>query len=83
MLKQFFKNDDKLQKSAQFEILNVCRKSMKAENGLKFLTELCFGMNEAKDSCLLDSKVAFLKSGQNAAGIYPFLNEALRHVKDI
>ena len=59
-------------------------KAQKRQNGLKFPSELCFGiMNATKDSYLLDSKVAFLKSGQNAAGIYPFLNEALRHVKDI
>ena len=46
---------------------------MKALNGLKFLSELCFGiMKAAKDSYLLISKVAFLKSGQNAAGICPF-----------
>ena len=46
---------------------------MKAQNGLKFPSELCFGiMNAAKDSYLLNSKVAFLKSGQNAAGICPF-----------
>ena len=48
-------------------------KSMKAQNGLKFLSELCIGiMNAAKDSYLLNSKVAFLKSGQNAAEICPF-----------
>ena len=29
-------------------------------------------MNATKDSYLLNSKVAFLKSGQNAAGIWPF-----------
>ena len=56
-----------------FTTLNICRKSMKAQNGLKFLSELCFGiMNAAKDSHLLNSKVAFLKNGQNAAGICPF-----------
>ena len=41
---------------------------MKAQNGLKFPSELCFDiMNVTKDSHLLNSKVAFLKSGQNAA----------------
>ena len=46
---------------------------MKAQNGLKFPSELCFGiMNATKDSYLLNSKVAFLKSGQNAAGNFPF-----------
>ena len=46
---------------------------MNAQNGLKFPSELCFCiMNTAKDWYLLNSKVAFLKSGQNAAGIYPF-----------
>ena len=46
---------------------------MKAQNGLKIPSELCFGiMNVTKDSYLLNSKVAFLKSGQNAAGICPF-----------
>ena len=46
---------------------------MKAQNGLKFPSELCFGiMNVTKDSYLLNSKVKFLKSGQNAAGFCPF-----------
>ena len=46
---------------------------MKAQNGLKFLSELCFGiMNADKDLYLLTSKVAFLKRGQNAAGSCPF-----------
>ena len=46
---------------------------MNAQNGLKFLSELCFGIiNAAKDSYLLNSKVTFLNSGQNAAGICPF-----------
>ena len=46
---------------------------MKAQNGLKFPPELCFGnMNVTKDLCLLNSKVAFLKSGQNEAEICPF-----------
>ena len=58
---------------ANFPTLNICRKSMKAQNGLKFPSELCFGiMNLTKDSYLLHSKVAFLKSGENAAGICPF-----------
>ena len=36
---------------------------MKAQNGLKFPSELCFGiMNVTKYSYLLNSKVAFLKS---------------------
>jgi len=36
---------------------------MKAQNGLKFPLELCFGiMNLIKDSYLQNSKVAFLKS---------------------
>ena len=44
---------------------------MKAQNGPKFPSELCFGiMNLTKD--LLNSKVAFLKSGQKGAGICPF-----------
>ena len=46
---------------------------MNAQSGLKFPSELFFGiMNAAKDSYLLNSKDAFLKSGQNAAGICPF-----------
>ena len=46
---------------------------MKAQNDLKVLSELCFGiLNAAKDSYLLNEKVAFLKSGQNAAGICNF-----------
>ena len=46
---------------------------MKAQNGLKLPSELCFGiMNVTKDSYLQNSKVGFLKSGQNAAGICPF-----------
>ena len=41
---------------------------MKAQNGLKFTSELCFGiMNVIKDSYLLNSK-----SDQNAARICPF-----------
>ena len=53
---------------------------MKAQNGLKFPSELCFGiMNVTKDSYLLSSKVAFLKSGQNAAGICPFFYGAFVH----
>ena len=35
---------------ANFQTLNICRKSMKAQNGPKFPSELCFGnMNAAKD----------------------------------
>ena len=34
-------------------------------------------MNVTKDSYLQNSKVAFLKSGQNAAGIFPFFYGAL------
>ena len=34
----------KLIYGANFPTLNVCRKSMKAQNGLKFLLELCFGI---------------------------------------
>ena len=58
-----FKVYTKVRKSAQFDIfvsskfptLNICRKSMKAQNGLKFLSELCFGMmNVRKDSYLLN-----------------------------
>ena len=46
---------------------------MKAQKGLKFPSELCFGiLNTTKDSYLLNSKVLFLKRGQNAAGISPF-----------
>ena len=63
----------KLTYEANFPALNICKKSMKAQNGLKLPSELCFGiMNATKDSYLLNSKVAFLKSGQNAAGICPF-----------
>ena len=52
---------------------------MKAQNGLKFPSELCFGiMNATQDSYLLNSKVALLKSGQNAAGICPFFLLCLR-----
>ena len=55
-----------------------CRKSMKAQSCLKFPSELCFGiMNTTKDSYLLNSKVAFLKRGQNAAGICPFFLRCL------
>ena len=47
---------------------------MKAKNGLKFPSELCFAIIFAtKDLPLLNSKVAFLKSGQNGAGNYPFI----------
>ena len=46
---------------------------MKAQNGLKFPSELCFGiMNATKDSYLQNSKAAALKGGQNAVGICPF-----------
>ena len=46
---------------------------MKAQSGLKFSSEMCFGIiNTKKDSYLLNYKVAFLKRGQNAAGICPF-----------
>ena len=63
----------KLTYEANFPTLNICRKSMKAQNGLKFPSELCFGiMNVTKDSYLLNSKVTFLRSGQNSAGICPF-----------
>ena len=45
---------------------------MKTQSGLKFSSELCFGiMNTTKDSYLLNSKVAFLNRGQNASGICP------------
>ena len=51
---------------------------MKAQNGITFPSEMCFGiMNVTKDSYLLNSKVAFLKSGQNAAGICPFFLRCL------
>ena len=46
---------------------------MKAQSGLNFPPEMCFGiMNTTKDSYLINSKVAFLKRGQNTAGIFPF-----------
>ena len=46
---------------------------MIAQNGLEFPPELCFGIiNVTNDSYLLNSKVAFLKSDQNAAGVCPF-----------
>ena len=52
------------------------------KRALRFLSELCFGiMNATKDSYLLNSKVVFLKSGQNAAGICPFFYGA--HVQII
>ena len=36
---------------ANFPTLNICRKSIKAHNGLKLSSELCFGiMNATKDS---------------------------------
>ena len=55
-----------------------------AQNGLKFPSELCFGtMNLTKDSYLLNSKVASLKSGQNAAGICPFFYSALDEAESI
>ena len=45
---------------------------MKAQNGLKFPSELCFGiMNVTKYSYLLNSKVSFLKSDHNTAEICP------------
>ena len=54
---------------------------MKAQNGLKFPSELCFSgfsiMNATKDSCLQNSKVAFLKSDQNAVGMRSFFYGAL------
>ena len=53
----------KLTYEANLPTLNICRKSLKAQNGLKFPLELCFGiMNLIKDSYLQNSKVAFLKS---------------------
>ena len=51
---------------------------MKAQNGLKCPSDLCFGtMKVTKNSYLLNSKFAFLKSGQNEAGIFPFFYGAL------
>ena len=51
----------------------MCRKAMKAQSGLKFPSEPYFGIiNTTKDLYLLNSKVAFLKRGQNVAGICPF-----------
>ena len=58
----------KLTYEANFPTLNNCRKLLKAQNGQKFISELYFGIiNAAKDSYLLNSKVAFFKSGQNTA----------------
>ena len=52
----------KLTYEANFPTFNICRKSMKARNGLKFPSELCFGIiNVTKDSFLLNSKVAFFE----------------------
>ena len=63
----------KLTYEANFPSINICRKSMNAQNGLKFPSDLCFGiMNATKYSYLLNSKVGFLKSGQNAAENCPF-----------
>ena len=63
----------KLTFEANFPTLKICKKSMKVQNGLKFPSELCFGiMNATKDSNLLNSKVKLLKGGQNAAGNCPF-----------
>ena len=53
----------KLTYEAKFPTLNICRNSMKAQNGLKFPSELCFGItNITKDSFLINSKAAFLTS---------------------
>ena len=72
----------KLTYEADFPTLNICRKSMKAQNGLKLPSELYFGiMNATKDSYLLNSKVAFLKSGQNAAGICSFFSTVILSLK--
>ena len=69
----------KLTYEANFPTLNICRKSMKAQNGLNFPSELCFGIrNATKDSYMLNSKVAFLKSDQNAAGIFPYFLLCIR-----
>ena len=39
---------------------------------IKYPSELCFGIiNATEDLYLLNSKVAFLKSGQNVAENYP------------
>ena len=67
---------------ANFPSLNICRKSMKSQSsGLKYPCELCFGiMNTTKDSYLLSSKVAYLKRGQNAAGICPIFYIAFGHM---
>ena len=55
---------------------------MKAQNGLKFPLELCFGIiTVTKDSYLVNSKVGFLKSGQNEARICPFFYGGLRVVE--
>ena len=65
----------KFTNEANFPTLNICIKSMKAQNGLKLPLELFFGiMNVTKYSYLLNSKVAFLKSGQNAARICPLFH---------
>ena len=56
---------------------------MKAQSGLKFSSELCFGIiNTAKDSYLQNSKVAFLKRGQNAAGICSFFLRWLGEIQN-
>ena len=55
--------------------LNICSKSMKAQSGLKFPSKLYFGIintTKAKRFVFAKFKVAFLKRGQNAAGICPF-----------
>ena len=55
---------------------------MKEQSGLKFPSELRFGiMNTTKDSYLLNSKVAFLKRGNNAAGIWFGHPDFLRYCK--
>ena len=55
---------------------------MKVQNSLNFLSELCFGtVNSAKDSYLLNSKVVFLKSGQNEAGIGHFFLQCCALIK--
>ena len=69
---------------ANFPTLNICRKSMKPQSGLKFLSKLCFGiMNTTKDSYLLNWKIAFLKRGKIRQESVLFSTvKRLRHRRD-
>ena len=60
-------------KCSKFSNFKHLKKINECTEWSKFPSELCFGnMNTTKDSYLLNSKLASLKRGQNAAGICPF-----------